>query len=237
MNLISNNTRSRALLKAMRNKAKSMGLPTSAVRSHRLLLYAKLLDDNSSVDFALDRRTGQTPLEIRLDENDAYIAYSMGLLLHKVPIVGGDELPAVSYRIAYPDPTIFPGPAINGVTEQQSLEMLYNGKLQIDTEQDIRLKEFDTSIFRTVPRTQASGGVLPQCDGSEMKDLVSGLVFTGGTRNDIKVQLNSKGGNYSAIAGVTDDHVNYAVLALDGLIITGGSKPVAAGRLNMMMRS
>ncbi|MEO1413413.1 MAG: hypothetical protein AAFW73_26275 [Bacteroidota bacterium] len=229
-------TRSRKLLTDLRTKAGQIGLPVDSVRPHRLLLYAPLLSDDSAIEFALDRRQGERPLEIRLDENDAFLCHAAGLALHGVPIIGGRELPAIVERLHYPDPNVFNGPAIGGVTELQSLEMVYNGLLQIETEQDIRLKQYDTSVFRTVPEVQKSATTVPQTCENAIKDLDTAFMFYGGSRNDIRILLNSAGGNYAAISGVADTRVNYAVLILEGIIMTGASKKATAGAIHKIFR-
>jgi hypothetical protein len=227
--------RGREMLLALRKIAKKIQLKDRDVRPHELTIYAPLLNNSDNLEFNINDRKGSFPLEILLNENDHFVAHAMALGIHKVLILDGNESPGNTPIIYYPEPNLFQGPAVNanGATEVQSLEMLYNGTFLVETEQDVRLKNNSTRRFRYVPETQQVGGNIFQTDGCEVMPLYTGLGFYGGNRNDLVIKYGK--GDYSAIAGVADDHVNYAVIRLVGNILVGGAKKVTSARLTQLL--
>ncbi|MEO1626488.1 MAG: hypothetical protein AAFV25_15130 [Bacteroidota bacterium] len=234
---IAHMNRGRAMLENLRRIAKEIGLKPRDVRPHELVMYVPFKADSDSLDFNLNARKSSLPLEILLNENDMFVAHGMAIGIHKVLVQNSKEVPGITPVVYYPEPALFAGPAANtgGATEAQSLEMLYNGQFQAETELDIRIKEYSTRRFRYVPQTQQTNGNSFQTDGCEVKDLYTGLGFWGGNRNDLKIKFGL--GDYSACEGssLPEEHVNYAVVRLCGNILVGGAKKVTAARLTQAL--
>lgn len=219
----------RGVLNRIRARAKRFGFKIGDVRPVRLRLYHKLTNNNSTLNFQTNVVNQKHPMEVLIDKSDAVWASKIGLGIHKVLINNGEEYPANTPVVHYEDPNWFTGGAIapGWATETQALSMLYNADLMIKTDQDIRLDNYDTSQLRCVPEVQYDAGPpikLSQYNGDEMHDIVTNVGLWGNKRNQIQITL--KDGDYSAIAGVPDDHQNYAVLFIDGFILVRGAESV-----------
>jgi len=228
----------RGELNLVRSIAKRKGFQDQDVRPIVLRMYQQLVATKSSYVFDCSVATAQHPLEIRIDKSDLVVGSRMALGVHKVLLdANGDEQPANSPISFYPDPDWFdgagggtglPGSSAN---EAQSLETLYNGHLSLKTDQDIRLQEYDAADFRMVPETQfnptADTGHLFGRSGNEFRPLYSMFYLAGNRNNKFELQLGN--GDYSAIAGVAADHVNYAVVMVKGFILVRGAESFTKG--------
>lgn len=229
--------RGRGAMNRIRSKARQYGFQDQDVRPFRIRMYDQLEDNSSSLVFQTNLVNKEHPMEILLDKSDAFFAIRLGLGIHKVLLdANGKEIPANTPIIHYPDPNWFSGPAIApGVsTEAQSLEMLYNALLSFKTDQNVRLENYDTQQLRFVTETQYDPNPpvkLWEQTGRELKYLDSNFGLWGNRRNELKIELRN--GDYSAIAGVADDHINYAVLELDGFIIVRGAEAITKADMGL----
>lgn len=223
----------RGTLNRIRKIAKRKGWKIDAVRPHTLLLYAKLTTKSPNLTFQPNRGVdSNTPNgSIQLEKSDAFYADKIGLAIHKVPIIGGSENPGNQLLIHYPDPNFF-----TEANETRDLNTLYNGVLQLQTDTDVRLEEFATKNFLTIPETQydatAGTGHLWRHDGSEMKDLSVNFGLWGNKRNTIEFKPFDS--NYTAWAGAAT-HQNYAVLLIDGFVMVNGATAVTKSDLAHLM--
>jgi hypothetical protein len=224
------NTIRMATLQKFRSQAAGQGLSKRNVRPHVLRLYAALNPSINGFEIILDRKINSSvhPLSNGLDESDAFVADGMSLGIHATIGTGATALYANTYPVFFPDARLF-----TGANEARDLEILYNARLQMESNQDIRLQDYDTWQFRTVPETQfnAVANTAPTIPntGCEIKSLDTAIAFAGGDTNRIKVTWNA--GSYAAIGGVADTRTNYAVIFLDGIIIKNGAQPALRGEL------
>lgn len=218
------------VLDKFRSDAPGKGLSKRNVRPHVLRLYALLSASQNGFEIDLDRKINGSvhPLSNGLEENDAFIADGLGLAIHPTIITGGTELFANTYPLFYPDARIF-----TGANEARDLEVLYNGRLQVESNQDIRLQDYETWMFRQVNETQfnAVANTAPTIPNTrnEIKSLDTAIAFAGGDNNRIKVTWT--GGGYAAIAGVADTRRNFACILLSGVIIKNGAASATRGEL------
>lgn len=225
----------RAALNRIRARAKKFGFKEQDVRPMVLRLYAELVNNKSALEFRVSQETTVHDGEIRLEKSDVLWCDQVALAIHKVLIVGGAESPANSPLIYYPDLSWFPE-----TNEPRDLEGLYNSRLTIQTDQDVRLERLDTSVFRRVPEQQyqpsATDPLLFQSDGKEWFDLVTNIAFWGNRRNEIRIQYGS--GSFAAINGdpadATDPHRNYAVIKLNGFVLVRGAESLNMSQANMI---
>ena len=225
----------RAAINRARRVAHKLGMKASDVRPFLLKMYAPLVANNSSLKFQTNLVNGQHPMEILLDKSDAFYGHKVGLAIHQVKLdANGKEIPANTRLIHYVDKNLFSGPAIApGITsEAESLQMLYNSLLFLKTDQDVRLENFSTEVFETIPETQydpAAPSTAWGKEGTEAKDLGMSFGVYGNKRNEMRIELPGEAGDYSAIAGVPGVTRNYAVLLFKGFIIVRGAEALTKG--------
>lgn len=222
-----------------REIAEKLGLKPTDVRTHQLQVHAKLGASNNSIDFNIARRIGAHVLDYLLDENDFFVCHGIALGIRSVPVVSSIERPGNVQPHYFPDPNIFSVAATAGtVSEAAALEMLYNADLSIVSNQDIRMKEFFTNRFRTVPETQTVTAAPTSVNSYydiPYKNTYSGLGFEGGQNNVIQLKFRNDAGEFSKIEGVAGTRVNYAVLQMEGILIVGGAKKATAGRIHQLL--
>jgi hypothetical protein len=226
----------RAMLNRIRKRARQFGFKDSDVRPKTYLLYALLENDKSSISFRTNEETRQFDQEIRLEKSDAAYIDKIALGLHKVLVISGEQKPANTPIIYYPDANWF-----GLANEARDLEGLYNSKVELKTDQDVRLEEFWTGHFRHVPEQQYQ----PQATDplaiqtvDPFYDLETNFGLWGNKRNEFSVKYGP--GVFSAIAGdaedETDPHVNYAVVALSGFELVRGAESVTVSDANMIFK-
>jgi len=233
--------RGRSMLRQLRGVAKSVGLKGRDVRPHELLLYAKLEANKKVYTFDVNKRSsGQHDMEIRLDENDMFLAYAAAIGVHKVNLdATQNEEPGSSQVIYTADPVWFPTGVATfglGTLESQDIQKVWTGLLKVESEQDIRLKEYNAMRFQTAPETRVAADGYFQYDGGEVKDLFTGLGFWGGNRDNLELKLGP--GTAANIAGniANNGHQNYAVIRLVGHILVGGAKKATAARMTQLFK-
>lgn len=220
----------RQFLVQLRDVAKQLGLKESDVRPQTLKVHVKLAATANSVKFDIARKTGNHALDNLLQENDFFVGHSLALGILPVPVINSLEASGNAQPIFYPDPNIFTtAGSATLASEAQALEMVYNSTLRIETNQDIRVKDFPTNIFRDCPETQKAAALQNSYDTVPFKDLYTGLGFAGGNVNEIELKFPSQG-EYSQIAG-SATRINYAVLLIQGVLVVGGAQKATAGRI------
>ena len=231
----------RAVLNRIRSRANDFGLKKTDVRPFCLRLYAELVNDRNSLTFRVDDQTTSHAAEIRLDKSDALFVDRIGLGIHKVLITDSIEEPANTPLIFYPDVNFF-----TETDEAKTLEALYNSRLSFKTDQDVRLDNFDTRVFRSVPEQQynAAAAVLGtaaqavpanapayKSPDDYMYDIVTNFGIWGNKRNEVTISLGT--GDLGHVAGAAT-HQNYAVLLLEGFQIVNGAEGATKSALNQL---
>lgn len=225
----------RATLNRIRSRAIKFGFKESDVRPIQLRLYALLKNNISGLTFKVAQETQVHSMEIRLEKSDAFYCDKVGFALHKVLIDGGTEIPANTPMIHYPDPNWFAA-----ANQARDMEGLYNSQMFVKTDQDVRLEQFDTALFRKVPRQQyvpASAGVLQQwweTNGEELYDIQTNFGLWGNKRNEFEIKFGD--GSYANIAGDGTSHNNYGVILLQGFKLVRGAEAVTVSDANLIFR-
>ena len=106
------------------------------------------------------------------------------------------------------------------VPENQCLEAVYNGSLSFKTNTTVRLEDYPTNVFRTVPQTQNGAAAYPS-QGLELVDLNTSFYMYGNTDN--KFTLSIGDGDRAAIAGGAESK-NFACLILAGFEVVEAAK-------------
>jgi hypothetical protein len=205
------------ILVAIRNAAKRFGIPKSDVIPSILHIYAALSNTQNTVKFFIDDTT--TVLknnEQTLNKNNVHFTTSLGLAIHQV--VGSK--PANTPLDFYPDITKYAGATGQ---EAKDLEQVYGAKLSFKTDSNVRLENFKTNVFRSVPQTQKATAAHPS--HGELALVETGSVFpiVGGQNNSAWIDLDAASA-YAGIAGVNGTSANYAVLLCAGFEVRGASK-------------
>lgn len=220
----------RGFLVKLREVASQLGLKESDVRPQTLRVLYKLTATSNTLTFDIARKTGNHALDNLLQENDFFVGHGVALGILPVPVINSIEAAGNAQPIFYPDPNIFTTAGSGTLaSEAQALEMVYNSTMRIETNQDIRVKDFPTVIFRDCPETQKAAALQNSYDTVPFKDLYTGLGFAGGNVNEIEVKFPSQG-EFSQIAG-SATRVNYAVLLIQGTLLVGGAQKATAGRI------
>lgn len=225
----------RAMLSRIRTRAGKYGFANADVRPHRLLLYAILQNNKSNLVWRTNIENGSHPAEIRLEKSDAFYVSKIGLAVHKVLILNGEEAPANTPLIHYPDANWFPA-----ADEARDLEGLYSSQLSFKTDQDVRLELFHTSQLRCVPEQQfqpsAADPLTFQYNNEPMLDVAANWGLWGNKRNELELRYGK--GVFGAIAGDPANgatpYQNYAVIVLDGFLIVRGAEAVTKSDANLL---
>lgn len=207
--------------------ARKNGQTQRNARPHTIRLYAKLVNNRSTIKFEVDDALAKrvNPMANGLLERDAFISTFAALGIHKSIVSGGTEYYGNTPMYFYPDANNFNGAAASGgvASEAQCLELLYNGLLMIKTNQDVRLEDYETCLFRHVTETQQSAATVPSFDENVFRDLGRKIAFAGGDSSTITIDYSDRG-DHSAIAGDPATGNNYACLLLYGTIIKSGAQ-------------
>lgn len=190
--------------------------------NQKALRLESLLDPNTSnYTLNLGESIGSDrPLEMKLNRNNAFFLTHICLCITRQD---ASVTPAQygNYPLfTYPDPNYFNGDDTVNVPENQALELLYNGKLTLNTSPTDRLVDFATNIYRYVPeRGYVEAGVLntfeefpqygPSLEERGFFKHVPNIIFDGQDNNQLKLNLGA--GNKAVI----DGHVNSANVAVN----------------------
>ncbi len=225
----------RAVLNSIRARAKQFGFAPSSVREKTLVLWAKLENNKSGLQWDLNQETQTYDPEIRLEKSDAIYIDRWALSICKVNIVGGVEQFANVRHMHYPDANIH---AATG--EANDLLGLFNSEIEVKTDQDVRQERYYTGKFLKIPRQQFQPSATDPLVAQTVNQWVTineRIAFWGKKRNSIRLDYGS--GSFAAIAGAptagTNPYQNYAVLFLDGFEIVRGSESLSLTDANMIL--
>ena len=217
----------RAILNRVRARAKRFGFKDSDVRPSQIILYKKLTNNVSSIEWKVNEETGSSVQEIRLDKSDVQYTDRLGLLLHNVTISNGLEI-FNQPLLPYPDPQVF---AAAG--EAAALEGLFQGKLEIKTDTDVRLENYHTAQLRFVPNQQNDGTVIMEYDLEKfLRKIETNIGLWGNKRNTVTLKFPQ--GSFAAIAGDGSADENYAVFYMDGFKIIRGAESLSKADANVI---
>lgn len=205
------------ILVAIRAAAKRFGIPKSDVIPSILHVYAALSATTNSVKFFID---DTTPIlknnEQLLNKNNVHFTTELGLAIHQV--VGGK--PANTPLDFFPDITKYAGASGQ---EAKDLEQVYSAKLSFKTDSQVRLENFKTNVFRSVPQTQKATATHPSHSELALVDIGAVFPIVGGQNNSATIELDSVSA-YAGIGGVSGTSANYAVLLCAGFEVRSSSK-------------
>ncbi|MEM6772163.1 MAG: hypothetical protein AAF597_16435, partial [Bacteroidota bacterium] len=154
---------------------------------------------------------------IGLQEKDGFLAARYKLELVRAPIIGGRPALTAVAPLTWPDPrihTIAAGTAL--LSEAQALESVYNAKLGLTTNNDVRLEDMSTRDNRYVHQTQHSAASVNMQTGCEYEEFGGLVGMMGFEKNFFSLDLECL--DLTHLAGDADN-ANYAQLTLDGAII------------------
>jgi hypothetical protein len=207
-------------LESARAAAKAVGMDPFEARIAQLILCAQLLTSRSSYTFSLkdnDQRMIAENLAIGLQDKDGFLVarYKLGIL--PVPVIDGKPAFNAAAPIYWPDPSVFSIAAgTASLSEAQTLESVYSGKLKITTNNDVRLEDYPTSDLRYVSQTQGSGATTNMQTGNEYQELGGLIGFMGFEKNQVELTIECLDKTH---IGGDANHLNYLVLTLDGAIV------------------
>lgn len=220
----------RKSLEQIRSTFKAKGIPESAIRPQILKLYAPLTSTSNTLVFSTDINqppvvSNQVTVENRLKRDSLMFVNLFGLAVHKVAVFSTVKYPSNSPLIFYPDKNAFAAAASapGVVAEWACLEALYNSLLTFKTNTNVRLEDYPTNIFRSVPTTQNGAAAQPGQDLA-LVDLNTSFYMSGQVDNKFTITLPADA-DRNGIAG-TAAGVNYAVLLLAGFEVMEGAKSV-----------
>lgn len=213
----------RKMLERHRAWAKSKGISADRIRPQVLKLYAKLTTASDTLVFNTQYdQPSILPTENRLKRDSIMFVNLVGVALHKVPVFAGAKYPHNSPLVFYPDKNIFADAAAapGVVAEHQCLEAVYNGVLTFKTNTTVRLEDYPTNVFRSVPLTQNGAASHPSA-GLDLVDINTSFYMYGNTDN--KFTLNIGAGDRNGITGGAESE-NYVCLVLAGFEVVEAAK-------------
>ncbi len=213
----------RKMLERHRAWGKTKGISPDRIRPQILKLYAPLSATSDTLTFNTQiDQPGILSTENRLKRDSIMFVNLLGLGLHKVPIFASKLYPRNSQLVFYPDKNLFADAAVapGVVPENACLEAVYNGTLTFKTNTTVRLEDYPTNVFRTVPQTQNGAAAYPS-QGLELVDINTSFYLYGNTDN--KFTLNIGDGDRGAITGGAES-ANYVCLILAGFEVVEAAK-------------
>jgi hypothetical protein len=182
------------------------------------LRHEQVLKDNKSIyEFDFNSRNDALESERRLSDKDVFLALDMGLYL----IAEKDAEPGSGQLLSYPAAAQFPDVATDATAgtkgfKRAHLEVVYNGKMSVNVQNNIVFEALDTRRFRKQNSAASEQGYN---DG--LVNLEPYIVLNGKNKNKVVVQIPTFGGILieSSTAGVEHRLVAYAV----GILIPGAN--------------
>lgn len=212
-----------ALKAAMRVAGKLQGKKGKA-RPAELLLMLPLTPDVSEYNFPLDTDSYRgNPMVRGLAYRNGFNATGMAIGLAAVKLnAAGEPMFGGAPIVYHPDARIFDGAAAdpaNEFSEAEALNCIYHGRLEVQTNEGLRLDNFLMNRFYTAETTQAEpGATVNEAVGNEVNSLGGVIQFKGGDDNFLKVSYSSK--DKQLVAG-TATRRNYLCVRLIGAEIKG----------------
>jgi len=212
-----------AIMRLAQAAATKMGLAKSKARPHELILALPLSSDVDTYVFSLHKETAERHLsEITkgLEDRNAFIAIGAAVGILPVPVIANKEYPTAAPIQYFPDVNVFDQAATTTLTEKQALESIYYGKMNLKTNEGVRLDKMPMLHFRTVNQTQKTATTDNQFNGNEVKALGAAVRFGGGDDNEVSISI--KCSDKTDIVG-NATHKNYLIVRLVGTIIRGST--------------
>jgi len=186
----------------------------------------------SVLNFNLKKGTDTDgPGERRLATDNIFFITHIGLYLQKIYVSGASLIADSNYPLlTFPDPNHFAGAAAgNDASEADSLNLIYDGKLTLNSAGIDRLNEVLTEDLKFVPDSQTVNVAAPQTqierpqwgptfEGRGLKEMHGNQVILGKLENKATLYLGS--GNKALIHG-TATIGNRAVLKFHGFEFSG----------------
>lgn len=213
-----------AIMRLAQAAAQKMGLNKSKARPHELILALPLSNDVDTYTFSLHKETAEKYLPAitkGLEDRNAFIAIGGAVGILPVPVIGGKEYPTAASIEYHPDLNVFNFAATNILSEQQALESIYYGKMNLKTNEGVRLDKMPMLHFRTVNQTQKTATTANQFNGNEVKAFGAAIRFGGGDDNEVSIAI--KCSDKTDIAGDPAVRKNYLIVRLVGTIVRGST--------------
>lgn len=214
--------------------ALGINLSQFIIHDHTLRAESKLVAGNNSYRMNLYKNTGSDrPQEIKLARNDMFIMTHLGLALTKEDTASSKTNYGNYPLYTFPDPGFFLGNPASGLSEWECLEVVYNGKLTIKTDNTDRLLDLSTQHLRYVPQRAFGSNVGPEYGGSmEQRGFfpTEPMIILNG-QQDNQVELSVGTGDTAVIAGGIDgsaaavDTRNVVVVQLHGFLVSNAADP------------
>lgn len=211
------------IVRMAQSAARKMGLAKSKARPHELILALPIKADEDTYTFSLHRESVEKILpQITkgLEDRSAFIAVGAAVGILPVPVIGGKEYPTAAAIEYHPDVNVFSQAATTTLTEKQALESIYYGRMNLKTNEGVRLDKMPMLHFRTVPQTQATATTANQFSGAEVKALGAAVRFGGGDDNEVIISI--KCADKTDMVG-NASRKNYLIVRLVGTIIKGST--------------
>jgi hypothetical protein len=204
------NSKSAILFGAVRQLAVSKGIDKVKVQKQNLYILTPFENTSSSIRFDL----AEAAHGVALNRNDVFVADGrIALGFQAVWVENGKEFPANTSVLFSPEDLANP----SLMDTARSLNPLYNGKLELKSDTDVRIQDFRTDGFKGNPKTSVN------YQNIHFEDFTP-MLFVGGRGNSATVTFGA--GDFSKIAGIphgpTAEWKMYGCLVLPGVRIIGG---------------
>lgn len=218
-NLIISPDRDRAIFSALQRK-----LPGKIITPSYLRLEVLAQSGQSVYPFQIQKNVGnQSPTEVRLDLNDAFVGTKMGMYIFNDDL----SLPGHAHLMTYPSPVQFPSEA--GNVDPTHLECWYNGSIYLKVGNIVYSETIACRKFRVVPQTQEQVFVTPEPGTLAQNDSYDGLVdatpqfiFQGDEKTNL--ELHAPANATQKVQYITAATRIKIALYFEGYLIPQGSK-------------
>lgn len=198
------------------------------VNEHTLRLESELKAGKNAYSLQMYENPGSDrPQEIKLNRNDAFFIIGVGVALAKQDKTTNPPRYGNYPLYTFPDPGVFLGVPAAGLNEAQCLEVVYNGKLRIKTNNTDRLTGISTQRFRYVPRRTFGSGVHaeygPTLEAQGIFQMEPHIILNGQQNNSVELEVGT--GDTAVIAGGLNaagaaiDTTNVLIIQLHGFLL------------------
>ena len=207
---------------AAQDTATGKGLSRRKARPDELILIVPLSTTESEYEIVLDDSEYRNiPNAKGLKDRDGFVATGAAIGVLPVPIVNGNEQFTAANPVYYNDPEIFDTPAADPATElseAQAINAIHHGRMDVRTNEALRIDNFPLRRFRTVQEPGGSAGDINQETGDEVKSLGAVVSFKGGDDNAIVIRFFCRD---KALINGDADRNNYLYVRLIGASVKG----------------
>ncbi|QIX59707.1 hypothetical protein HER32_00255 [Hymenobacter sp. BT18] len=211
--------------RALYEKAKQMSknaTPTMGFLREEIVL----ANNNNTYRFGFnEQRSGIRGSEKMLSIKDSFIAnrLQLGILVER------KTKPGTGVIMTFPNPVVV---ATAGTTSATDLEVIFNGQLKAQIDQEVLMDGFSTRRFRFVPSTQQQTGAAnannialsEQRFGDGQVEVEPNIILVGTKRNEFTITLPQFDPSVTPNIAATDAAFDVRlVLELSGFHIPGGA--------------